>query len=261
MMGDLKRRVGHLLERLFPVIWLRLRIWRRDRHFEREFFTLGPLCHPDRLAVDVGGNAGEYAYWLSLHACHVIAYEPNPECHRAITRLGRPNITLRPVALSDRAGVAALVFQQGNSGIGSIAGENPISTRAGTPDHVRLEVVTVPLDEEGLEAVGLIKIDVEGHEAAVLAGASSLIARDRPRLMIEIEERHRPGAHDLVRDLLAPLGYDRFVFQQGRIIPYPWNLDPRSLQRDPPGSPGYLNNFFFFHRQDSVIAGISRNTA
>ncbi len=251
-MATIKHRIAWFLERRFPVAWLRLRIWRRDRHFEREFFALGPLCDPGRLAVDVGGNAGEYSYWLSLHARHVIAYEPNPECHPAIERLGRPNITLRPVALSDRAGMASLVFQQGNSGIGSIAGENPIASKVQEPDHVRLDVATVRLDEEGLAPVGLIKIDVEGHEAAVLSGASSLIARDRPRLMIEIEERHRPGAHDRVRDVLAPAGYDRFLFQQGGIVAYPWDRDPALLQRDPPGTPGYINNFFFFHKEDRI---------
>lgn len=251
-MRMVRRHIGRFLERRFPVAWLRLRLWRRDRHFEREFFALGPLCHPDRLAIDVGGNAGEYSYWLSLHARHVITYEPNPECHLAIRRLGRPNITLRPVALSDRAGIAVLVFQRGNSGIGSIANENPIMARDREPDHVRLEVPTVRLDEEGLAPVGLIKIDVEGHEADVLAGARALIARDRPRLMIEIEERHRPGAHDRVRDLLAPAGYDRFLFQQDRLIPYPWDRDPLLLQREPPGAPGYVNNFFFVHKNDPI---------
>lgn len=251
-MRGIKRRIARFLESRFPVGWLRLRIWRRDRHFEREFFALGPLCDPARLAVDVGGNAGDYSYWLSLHARHVIAYEPNPECHPVIGRLGRPNITLRPVALSDRAGIATLVFQQGNSGIGSIAGENPIAGLDREPDHIRLEVATVRLDEQGLDPVGLIKIDVEGHEAAVLAGALGLIARDHPRLMIEIEERHRPGAHILVRDLLAPAGYGRFLLQDGRIIPYPWDRDPRLLQRDPPGTPGYVNNFLFLHKDDRI---------
>lgn len=254
-MSAFKRRLARFLEHRFPVAWLRLRLWRRDRHFEREFFALGPLCDPGRLAIDVGGNAGEYAYWLSLYARHVVAYEPNPECHPAIQGLRRPNITLRPVALSDRTGMASLVFQRGNSGIGSIARENPVWTRAGQADHLRLDVATVRLDEEPLEPVGLIKIDVEGHEAAVLAGALGLITRDRPRLMIEIEERHRPGAHDLVRDLLAPVGYERFLFRDGRIIACPWAYDPVSLQRDPPGSPSYINNFFFFHKEDISVTG------
>ncbi len=42
--------------------------------------------------------------------------------------------------------------------------------------------------------------------------------------MIEMRERHRPGGHD-----------------------------PVSLLRDPPGSPGDINNNFFFHKQDISV--------
>lgn len=254
MIGLVKRRLARHLERRFPVWWLKNRIWRRDRHFEREFFTLGPLCDPGRIAVDVGGNAGEYSYWLSLHALRVVVYEPNPGCHAAIARLNRRNVTLRATALSDRPGTARLVFQQGNSGIGSIADENPVSALGGRPDYVQLMVRTVRLDEEGLDPVGLMKIDVEGHEAEVLAGAMGLIRRDRPRLMIEVEERHRSGAHDRVRALLEPAGYRRFRQQDGRLCPIPWDVDARSLQTAPPGTPDYVNNFFFFHAADPLAA-------
>lgn len=254
MITSVKRAIAHSLQRHFPVGWLRFRIWRRDRHFEGEFFALGPLCDPDRLAVDIGGNAGEYAYWLSQHARRVITYEPNPECQAAITRLGRPNITLRPVALSDRAGIAVLTFQKGNSGIGSIARENPVSLRGTEPDHTSLDVISARLDDEGLEPVGLIKIDVEGHEAAVLRGALALISRDRPRLMIEIEERHHTGAHELVRDLLSPIGYHRFHRQGDRWLALPWTVDARQFQNTAPNTPGYLNNFLFLHETDMAAA-------
>ena len=208
MIGTLKRRLARHLEHRFPLWWLKFRIWRRDRHFEREFFTLGPLCLPGRIAVDVGGNAGEYSYWLSLHAARVVVYEPNPGCHPAISRLNRPNIRLRSVALSDRSGTARLVFQNGNSGIGSIAGENPIFSLENEPGYIQLTVI---------------------------AGAMKVILRDRPRLMIEVEERHRAGAHDRVRALLEPAGYHRFRLEEGRLRPLPWDVDARSLQAAPPG--------------------------
>jgi hypothetical protein len=38
-----------------------------------------------------------------------------------------------------------------------------------------------------------IKIDVEGHEEAVLDGARALIAAQRPMLMIELDEGFNPG--------------------------------------------------------------------
>jgi FkbM family methyltransferase len=38
--------------------------------------------------------------------------------------------------------------------------------------------------------VGFIKIDVEGHELAVINGATTLLTTQRPLLLIEIEARH-----------------------------------------------------------------------
>ena len=59
------------------------------------------------------------------------------------------------------------------------------------------------------EPVRVIKIDVEGHELAVIQGALDLIRRDKPLLVIECEGRHLP-AGKTVQDfitLVASLGY------------------------------------------------------
>ena len=55
-----------------------------------------------------------------------------------------------------------------------------------------VETVKVPmrtLDSYQLSNVGFIKIDVEGHEEAVLHGSSETLRREMPNLMIEIEDR------------------------------------------------------------------------
>lgn len=250
----IKRAVAAVCNRLFPALWLKSRIWRRDRNFEPEYFFLGGLCDPRRVSIDVGGNAGEYAYWLSLHSRLVYVYEPNPICLALINRLRRSNMMLRPVALSDRQGVSTLVFQCGNTGIGSIAAGNPVTRRGGESGFATVEVRTARLDDDFDEQAGLIKIDVEGHEAAVLAGAERLLARDRPRLMIEVEARHTPDAHRRVQDQLQPLGYRRFYLADGRLVGLPWDADAARLQTAAPGAPGYVYNFFFIHCDDPAAA-------
>ena len=71
----------------------------------------------------------------------------------------------------------------------------------------------MPLDEmesvEGRE-IGLIKIDVEGHEEAVLRGAERLLRRHRPIILFEqhpdvIEQGTSPAA-----EFLRKLGYRHF---------------------------------------------------
>ena len=57
------------------------------------------------------------------------------------------------------------------------------------PDHRAIEVPMATLDSSYEGEVGFIKIDVEGHEQAVLDGAVQTIRRCRPRLLVEIDER------------------------------------------------------------------------
>ena len=72
------------------------------------------------------------------------------------------------------------------------------------------------LDDFALEGVGFVKIDVEGHELAVLQGSRETIARDRPVVVVEIEERFHPdGAWRDVFAWFAVLGYRGSVFASG----------------------------------------------
>jgi hypothetical protein len=55
--------------------------------------------------------------------------------------------------------------------------------------------------------VGFIKIDVEGHELSVIKGATALIRRDSPIILVELEDRHRPDAMRSFSSFLGGLGY------------------------------------------------------
>lgn len=63
------------------------------------------------------------------------------------------------------------------------------------------------LDDLQLDDIGLDKIDVEGHELAVLRGAVDTLRRNRPAVVVEAEERHHPNAVAAIAELLTGLGY------------------------------------------------------
>ena len=116
-----------------------------------------------------------------------------------------------------------------------------------------VDVVMRPLDSYDFRDVGLIKIDVEGHEEAVLAGARATIAASRPILIVEIEERHNPGSTRRIPLTLAEIGYSAYFYENGVQRPVA-EFDPRRHQDParlrlegsvPRQDLGYYNNFVF----------------
>jgi hypothetical protein len=101
------------------------------------------------------------------------------------------------------------------------------------------------LDSFNLTNVGFVKIDVEGHEVAVLEGGLNTLKREMPNLMIEIEERHAPGSLDRVSTLLGSIGYSGFYLDRKQLHPIV-QFDPRRDQVRQNGKVGkYINNFLY----------------
>ena len=72
------------------------------------------------------------------------------------------------------------------------------------------------VSELGLEAIHLIKCDVEGHELDVLHGARQVLERDRPSLLVEsVDDRPAPGQTARVFGFLRELGYRGYYFAAG----------------------------------------------
>ncbi len=77
----------------------------------------------------------------------------------------------------------------------------------------RHEISTDRLDSFDFSNVGFIKIDVEGHEASVIAGATETLRRERPTLLVEINQLHHRGDIRDVFEQVMALGYEaRFLF-------------------------------------------------
>jgi FkbM family methyltransferase len=203
------------------------------------------LVPEGRLAVDVGAHRGLWSYWFSRRAGAVHSFEPNPHLYAFLARTRLRNVHPHEVALSDAEGTAELYIPAGgNAGRGSIqiGGISPLAT-----------VATRQLDSYAFENIGFIKIDVEGHEEAVLRGAALTIERWHPALVIEIEDRHNPGAIARIPATLRDIGYQyAYVERSGTLQP----LEAFDLRRDQLDaaemSADYVNNFVFTTRSIDI---------
>ncbi|MCC7417764.1 MAG: FkbM family methyltransferase [Acidobacteria bacterium] len=140
--------------------------------------------------LDVGANIGLYTA-----ACaqapgaprRVIAIEPAPETFARLRltceRLGLRDVVLANVAAGARRGISRLICEPHRRDVH----HHLADARAGGPGQ-GLPVETMPLDElcGDPAVVALVKIDVEGHEPEVLAGAPRILANGRARLIVEV---------------------------------------------------------------------------
>jgi FkbM family methyltransferase len=184
--------------------------------FEPELRHLASFVPSDRTAVDVGTWWGPWSWWLARRVPQVEAFEPNASICSALGSILPANVALHNVALSDVRGESSLwspSTEFGSEGRSTLLAD----VRSG---WVAQPVQTVPLDELGLTEVGFVKIDVEGAELSVLRGGTALLTRDRPNLLVEIEEAHQsPDNMDLVFEYLADLGYHGTFLRRGRWWP------------------------------------------
>ncbi len=140
---------------------------------------------PSSTVIDVGANIGLSTILLARLARRVIAYEPSPPnvalLRRNLALNGITNVEVRAAAASSEPGTLRFHVAQFGAGSHVVASGHVSGATTAT-----VEVPAVTLDSETLPPVAFIKVDAEGHEPDVLAGARRLLARDRPLVYMEV---------------------------------------------------------------------------
>jgi len=223
--------------------YYRLRAFKYMNFIDPEMGLLRFLVDPRRISIDVGANLGLFTYFLSRASREVHAFEPNPIPFRILTSVADRNVIARQMAITDRSGDVRLIVPKGRRGWSS---NGAGLDRAESGRFVAVEVPGRRIDDLGLHGIGFIKIDVEGHEEAVLRGARETLLRDRPNLFIEAERAH---VGDRVVDIfrqLGELGYDGYFLDQG-VLRNISRFSAAAQQSDRDAST-YVKNFVFIPR-------------
>ncbi|HEY5921526.1 MAG TPA: FkbM family methyltransferase [Kofleriaceae bacterium] len=211
-------------------------------NYEREMQLLDALCDQTKTGVDVGAKVGMYTYRIRARSSNVIAFEPNPLFCRMLHKVLKGERTrIEQVACSRTRGTAVMRMPFDRRGVAQF-GRSTIDA-ANPLQHERvarvetIEVETRTLDEYDLSNVGFIKIDVEGHELAVLDGGARTIEGQRPNLLVECNDDHQPGGVAALVDWLRGRDYC-VVFLSGRQI-----LDADRYDREEHWTKHTIENF------------------
>jgi FkbM family methyltransferase len=186
--------------------------------------VLNFVTQPAPVIFDVGANVGNWTSEL-LKAVpgvrNVVMFEPQPSCWPALEKIRSDRVTFEQRAVSDTCGTLTL-WANRNPEISSLYEE-----AGGGPNSRPVTVETTTIDDFiaacGFDTVDYIKIDVEGHELAVIKGARrSLEQRIVKALSFEFGQAD-VASRTFFRDIwqyltslnlrLYRLGHDGFAIQ------------------------------------------------
>jgi FkbM family methyltransferase len=168
---------------------------------------------PGDIVADVGANIGSFALPIAQRVGpkgFVHAFEPQ---HLAAMACNA-NLLINGVgewcavsncALGDAQGMATIPLpdprKKNNFGGARI---NDTSNVAGMTSTGSIEIPILPLDSIPFERLNFLKIDTEGHDAAVLRGARNTIMQHKPIIFCESLSEHADAE---LRGLLDSFGY------------------------------------------------------
>jgi FkbM family methyltransferase len=235
---------------------------------EVELNLIPEICDAETGFLDIGANEGVYACYAKRYCKHVYALEPNPDLASRLQSLLGARGTAMAIAASDHAGTEVLFIP--------VRDDRDVHTRSSLEANAnpgfatrRIEVTLARVADLDLPPIGVIKIDVEGHEMKAVEGARPILIASHPILIIECEERHNRGGVAALMGYLKEIGYDCYFIHRGKLRPG-GEFDIDALQRitDAKGlsskrSPDYVNNFLFVDPSDPaqltrIRAGLDR---
>jgi FkbM family methyltransferase len=198
---------------------------------EDEVALFRELLKPGDTAVDVGANIGAHTVALARlvgSTGRVAAVEPQRLAYYCLCANVALNNLHHVVCHQAVAGAAAGTLVVPDLDPEAEQNFGALELLALPPDVPGQAVPVRPIDDLRLPACHLLKIDVEGMERQVLAGAAQTIRRDRPFLYVEDD---RPDRSAELRAALDALGYVLYFHQ-----------------------PPYFNPDNFFHNPTNIFA-------
>jgi FkbM family methyltransferase len=167
------------------------------KFWEPDVEPLKSLVRPGDIVVDLGANIGDYTFLLAnLTGAQgkVYSVEPVPETFEILSgvvkKLALSNVELFNCAVSEKDGTVRMEIPLHQHGGQNFYMSRVVTWPSSASSFESFEVPCRALDSllasQPAKPVTFVKCDVEGHELAVVKGASNLLERNRPAMLIEV---------------------------------------------------------------------------
>lgn len=238
-----------------PKLVLQLIVFKKRFFGDPEIKLLPRLLNGDKSnGVDVGAYRGLFSYHLAKYCTNVYTYEANPFLSDWLKKAVPSNVILKNIGMSsekknmtfsipiikgkERASRGSFEFTQIEENVGKSR---------------KMDVEVERLDDQDLKDISFIKIDVEGHEYAVLDGAKNLIEREKPILLVEIEQRHCSNPIEQTFELLNELNLEAFFLTKDKKLSHIKNFNKavhqETINNEIADHDNYVNNFIFIPKE------------
>lgn len=222
-------RYGNKYRRLFAEFLPRFQLLEIEPIFKEIGYShANPLC-----IFDVGANTGTWSLALLQHSAPWIGpihmFEPMPGNQNKIREFMRDGlfgdhaskVVINGCALSDKAGKVDINFENDITGFASIDSKLVHLPMRNQALHRTLSIETQRLDDycetNGIDHIDILKIDVEGHELAVLQGAERMFAEGRVRVVVYEIGPHQMSRRDYYKDFFEFFerhGYSNYRYRE-----------------------------------------------
>jgi FkbM family methyltransferase len=206
-------------------------IWLLGAFERRTVAAYSKLVRPGMTVLDIGANIGAHTLPLARLVGpngSLIAIEPTAW---ASGRL-RANVALNP-DLANRVSIrqAMLVARAEDVLPGALYASWPLRSgdvhpvlraQAKSTQGAQALMLDTMLERDAITHVDFVKLDVDGHECAVLRGGLNMFKRDRPAMVLELSPDVLAEAGDSLDELiglLADCGYRLSAIGTGRPLP------------------------------------------